>query len=185
MKRGDALKRRRLTTLTLGLPAVMCIGASTALHAAPPADSAPADSEFATAPVAPDFKKYDNNGDGYVSMNEFKAHKGDPHAFIQADENKDGRLDADEFPKAIAIDDRIRAGKFLDDAWITTKVRAMLVKDVGLQGFDIGVETHKGIVQLSGSVDSEQNVKRASQIASGVKGVTHVQNGLLVKLVER
>ncbi|MEE4380233.1 MAG: BON domain-containing protein, partial [Candidatus Competibacteraceae bacterium] len=43
------------------------------------------------------------------------------------------------------------------------------------------VETYKGIVQLSGFVNSRQAVDKASQIASSVKGVKSVKNDLIVK----
>jgi len=43
------------------------------------------------------------------------------------------------------------------------------------------VETYKGIVQLSGFVDSQKAVDKAGEIASGVKGVKSVKNNLNVK----
>ena len=45
----------------------------------------------------------------------------------------------------------------------------------------ISVETYKGIVQLSGLVNSQQRIDKASQIARSVKGVTSVKNNLIVK----
>jgi osmotically-inducible protein OsmY len=43
------------------------------------------------------------------------------------------------------------------------------------------VETYKGIVQLSGFVDSQKTVNKAGEIARGVKGVKSVKNDLNVK----
>ena len=45
----------------------------------------------------------------------------------------------------------------------------------------IGVTTYKDTVQLSGFVDSARNVRRAGELAAGVKGVSSVKNDLIVK----
>jgi hyperosmotically inducible protein len=72
-------------------------------------------------------------------------------------------------------------GEYVDDSVITTKVKSLLVEDDFLKSFQIGVETYKGIVQLSGFVNSRQAVDKAGQIASSVKGVQSVKNDLIVK----
>ncbi len=73
------------------------------------------------------------------------------------------------------------AGEYVDDSVITTKVKSLLAADDFLKSFQIGVETYKGIVQLSGFVDSQKSLDKAGQIASGVKGVKSVKNNLIVK----
>ncbi len=73
------------------------------------------------------------------------------------------------------------AGEYVDDSVITTKVKSMLGADDFLKSFEISVETYKGIVQLSGFVDSQKAVDKAGEIASGVKGVKSVKNNLNVK----
>jgi osmotically-inducible protein OsmY len=72
-------------------------------------------------------------------------------------------------------------GEYVDDSVITTKVKSLLAKDDFLKSFQIGVETYKGTVQLSGFVNSQQAVDKAGQITRGVKGVTAVKNDLIVK----
>ena len=72
-------------------------------------------------------------------------------------------------------------GEYLDDSVITTKVKSMLAADDFLKSFQIGVETYKGIVQLSGFVNAQKAVDKAIEIASGVKGVKSVKNDLVVK----
>jgi osmotically-inducible protein OsmY len=72
-------------------------------------------------------------------------------------------------------------GQYIDDAAITTKVKAALVKDQSLEGFQIGVETYKNVVQLSGFVDSRRRAERAQEVASNVEGVRSVRNDLVVK----
>ena len=72
-------------------------------------------------------------------------------------------------------------GEYVDDSVITTKVKALLAEDDFLKSFQIGVETDKGRVQLSGFVNSQNAVDKAGQIARSVKGVTSVKNNLIVK----
>jgi osmotically-inducible protein OsmY len=72
-------------------------------------------------------------------------------------------------------------GEYVDDSVITTKVKALLAQDDFLKSFQISVETYKGTVQLSGFVNSQQAVDKASQIARSVNGVTSVKNNLIVK----
>ena len=72
-------------------------------------------------------------------------------------------------------------GEYIDDSVITTKVKAALVEDPMTKAYQINVETFKGEVQLSGFVDSAQSVKKAGEVARGVKGVTSVKNNLIVK----
>lgn len=72
-------------------------------------------------------------------------------------------------------------GEFVDDSVITTKVKSLLAADDFLKSFKISVETRKGVVQLSGFVDSQNAVNKAGQIAKGVGGVKAVRNDLIVK----
>ena len=72
-------------------------------------------------------------------------------------------------------------GEYVDDSVITTKIKALLAEDDFLKSFQISVETYKGIVQLSGFVNSQEAVNKAGQIARSVKGVNSVKNNLIVK----
>lgn len=72
-------------------------------------------------------------------------------------------------------------GQYVDDSVITTKVKSLLAGDDFLKSFQIGVETYKGVVQLSGFVNSQQAVDKAIQISRSVKGVKSVRNDLIVK----
>jgi osmotically-inducible protein OsmY len=72
-------------------------------------------------------------------------------------------------------------GEYVDDSVITTKVKSLLAADDFLKSFQISVETYKGIVQLSGFVNSQNAVDKASQITRDVKGVKSVKNNLIVK----
>ena len=76
---------------------------------------------------------------------------------------------------------RESTGEYVDDSVITTKVKALLAEDDFLKSFKISVETFKGVVQLSGFVNSQQAIDKAGQIAGSVKGVSSVKNNLIVK----
>ena len=79
-----------------------------------------------------------------------------------------------------AMSGRETPGEYVDDATITTKVKASIVNDLGLSS-QIGVETMQNVVQLSGFVDSPQIKARAGEIARGVSGVKDVNNSLIVR----
>ena len=72
-------------------------------------------------------------------------------------------------------------GEYVDDSVITTKVKSLLAEDDFLKSFKISVETYKGIVQLSGFVNSQNAIDKAGQITRTVKGVKSVKNDLIVK----
>ncbi|QBQ55704.1 BON domain-containing protein [Nitrosococcus wardiae] len=73
------------------------------------------------------------------------------------------------------------AGTHVDDAWITTKVKSKLLADPEVSGLDIEVETHEGVVQLSGFVDTWEQAREAEDLAQSVKGVREVNNKLSVR----
>jgi c(7)-type cytochrome triheme protein len=73
------------------------------------------------------------------------------------------------------------AGEYVDDAVITTKVKAAVLEEPSLKSAEIKVETFKGIVQLSGFVGSSADINRAAEIAKGVKGVKSVKNDMILK----
>jgi osmotically-inducible protein OsmY len=72
-------------------------------------------------------------------------------------------------------------GEYIDDSVLTTKVKASILGDSKLKVLQIDVETFKGIVQLSGFVDTPEAAERAVQLARTVKGVKQVNNSLIVK----
>src|SRR4051812_13763835 len=69
---------------------------------------------------------------------------------------------------------RESTGEYVDDASITTKVKAEFARDQAVKATDVKVETFKGTVQLSGFVNTAAEKSRAAEIASGVAGVRTV-----------
>ncbi|SHL74119.1 BON domain-containing protein [Nitrosospira sp. Nsp11] len=74
-----------------------------------------------------------------------------------------------------------KASVTIDDAEITTKVKAGIFAEPGLKTLQIGVDTIKGVVTLSGSVDSWPSSDRAKALAGAVAGVKEVKNLLVTK----
>ncbi len=72
-------------------------------------------------------------------------------------------------------------GEYIDDTVITTKVKAAVLNEASLKSAEINVETFKGVVQLSGFVNSEADINKAVEVARSVKGVTSVKNDMRLK----
>lgn len=72
-------------------------------------------------------------------------------------------------------------GEYVDDAVITTKVKAAIFNEPSLKSAEINVETFKGVVQLSGFVNSQADINKAVSLARSVNGVTSVKNDMRLK----
>jgi osmotically-inducible protein OsmY len=77
-----------------------------------------------------------------------------------------------------------KAGVAINDAGITTKVKAAIFAEHGLRTLQISVDTVNGVVTLSGSVDTQSSSDMAKALAGAVSGVTKVDNKLVVKPVK-
>jgi osmotically-inducible protein OsmY len=74
------------------------------------------------------------------------------------------------------------AGEFADDAAVTTRVKTALANDVNFgTAMAVNVTTYRGVVQLSGFVDSAEKAARAGDVARNVSGVRSVENNVQVK----
>ena len=73
------------------------------------------------------------------------------------------------------------AGAVLDDSVVTVKVKSALMTDDATRGTQIAVTTNKGVVQLSGFVDSADEQARAATVARNVEGVQSVVNDTSIK----
>ena len=66
----------------------------------------------------------------------------------------------------------------IDDGVVTAKIRAKLTEDPVTKTHGITVQTFKGVVQLSGFVETEQVRARAVQLAKETDGVKRVKDDL-------
>ena len=74
-----------------------------------------------------------------------------------------------------------RTGEYMDDAAITAKIKAEILSDPLLKVSQINVITTKGVVKLSGVVNSQQSIDRSQEIARNLKEVKSVESELAVK----
>lgn len=74
-----------------------------------------------------------------------------------------------------------RAGAMLDDAAVSAKVKAALVRAPDLPALSINVDTAQNVVTLSGMVQSKEESERAERTARAVEGVKQVHNKLTIK----
>jgi hyperosmotically inducible periplasmic protein len=73
------------------------------------------------------------------------------------------------------------AGEVVDDGVVTAKVKAALISDPNVAAHEVNVQTHEGVVQLAGFVDTSSQKSKASEVARRVAGVKEVDNQLEVK----
>jgi len=123
------------------------------------------------------FDALDKNTDQFLSREEVAAEKELAKRFARFDANKDGKLNVDEYIKAMQDNDK----RVLSDSTITTKVKTALLTEKGIPSMAISVETYESTVQLSGFVESNDVKAKAGRLAAGVSGVKQVQNNLVVK----
>ena len=74
-----------------------------------------------------------------------------------------------------------KTGEYVDDTWITTKVKSEMIADTEVKANNINVDTSKGVVTLTGTAETWQESNKAAQIARGIKGVTGVENDIRVQ----
>lgn len=72
-------------------------------------------------------------------------------------------------------------GQYVDDATITTRVKARFAEDREVSAMRIQVETLKGAVQLSGFAASQAEKERAAELARGVPDVKSIINNIVVR----
>jgi osmotically-inducible protein OsmY len=88
---------------------------------------------------------------------------------------------ATQSAEASGKDMAAKAGEKIDDLTITTTVTAGFAKDPDLSALKINVDTRNGAVTLNGSAPTEAAREKAATLAKDVKGVSSVDNKLVVK----
>jgi hyperosmotically inducible periplasmic protein len=133
-------------------------------------------------PSQKEFNALDKDNDGTLTRSEAAGDKFYTRKhFSAANLDNDGTLDYQEYSDYKSQEQQKNVGRVASDTTITTKVKANLVKEEGFKGLHVSVKTYKGVVQLSGFVESETQIARAEEIAKSVEGVKSVKNGLTVK----
>jgi osmotically-inducible protein OsmY len=77
----------------------------------------------------------------------------------------------------IAGDPGVR--RYSEDLWITTQLRGKLIADTRVQGLNYTIETHRGVVYLTGLARSPQELRTVTEIAASIEGVDRVVSHVL------
>ncbi len=72
-------------------------------------------------------------------------------------------------------------GTVVDESVLSTKVKSALMASDDIKSLDIKVQINKGVVMLSGFAENASQIERAIAVASGVEGVTSVDNQFSLK----
>jgi hyperosmotically inducible periplasmic protein len=89
-------------------------------------------------------------------------------------------LSALVLPACSVMRDQQSVGTYVDDATLTTRVKAKFAEDKTVSALAISVETFKGMVQLSGFAKSADEKAMAERLARAVSGVSGVKNDIVV-----
>jgi len=79
------------------------------------------------------------------------------------------------------VRDQESVGAYVDDATLTTRVKAKFAADPTVSAMSISVETMKGVVQISGFAKSAEEKRMAEKLARDTSGVTGVRNDVVVR----
>jgi osmotically-inducible protein OsmY len=71
--------------------------------------------------------------------------------------------------------------EYVEDTVITAKVKTAIFAEESLKSSEVNVETFKGVVQLSGFVNSQADIQKAVAVAGDVGGVKSVKNDMQLK----
>ena len=134
------------------------------------------------SPMISNFKALDTDSDGTLTSTEAgKDQLFNKSNFGAADADNDGTLTLGEYADYKSQAQSTESSRVMNDSVITARVKADILKEEGLKGMRISVETYKGVVQLSGFVESKTQVARVEEIAKATEGVKSVKNSLVVK----
>ena len=88
---------------------------------------------------------------------------------------------ATSFVACAPTDTRRGAGEVVDDSTLTARAKSALIGEPGVKSMAIEVETYRGVIQLSGFVDSQEMAQRAVTAVSRVPGNRGVKNDMRIK----
>ena len=81
----------------------------------------------------------------------------------------------------IEIGDKTSIKEYANDVWITTQIKALAAKDIGLRSISYNIETIKGKVYLAGITSRPDQLETLVNITKSVKGVREVVNYVILK----
>ena len=81
----------------------------------------------------------------------------------------------------IEIGDKTSIKEYANDVWITTQIKALAARDIGLRFISYNIETIKGKVYLAGITSRPEQLETLVNITKSVKGVKEVVNYVVIK----
>ena len=106
-------------------------------------------------------------------------------------ENQESRIEAvkivwdvegvKEVINEIEIGDKTSIKEYANDVWITTQIKTLAAKDIGLRSVSYNIETIRGKVFLAGITSRPEQLETLVNITKSVKGVTAVVNYVVIK----
>ena len=81
----------------------------------------------------------------------------------------------------IEIGDKTSIKEYANDVWITTQIKALAAKDIGLRSISYNIETIRGKVYLTGITSRPEQLEALVNIVKSVKGVREVVNYVVIK----
>ena len=106
-------------------------------------------------------------------------------------ENQESRIEAvkivwevggvKEVINEIDIGDKTSIKEYANDVWITTQIKALAAKDIGLRSISYNIETIRGKVFLAGITSRPKQLETLVNIAKNVKGVREIVNYVVIK----
>ena len=106
-------------------------------------------------------------------------------------ENQESRIEAvkivwevegvKEVINEIEIGDKTSIKEYANDVWITTQIKALAAKDIGLRSISYNVETIRGKVYLAGITSRPEQLETLVNLTKSIKGVKEVVNYVVIK----
>ena len=86
-----------------------------------------------------------------------------------------------EIINEIEIGDKTTIKEYAKDVWITTQIKTLAAKDIGLRSISYNIETIRGRVFLAGITSRPEQLETLIKITKSIKGVKEVVNYVVVK----
>ena len=81
----------------------------------------------------------------------------------------------------IEIGDKTTIKEYANDLWITTQVKALAAKTIGLRALSYNFETIKGKVYIAGITSRPEQLDQLIEVTKTVKGVKEIVNYVIIK----
>jgi len=81
----------------------------------------------------------------------------------------------------IEVGDKTTFKEYAEDVWITTQIKGLAAKNLGLRALSYNFETIKGKVYIAGITSKKDQLEILINTVKGVKGVNEIVNYVIIK----